>query len=263
MHRAVEQPCSPDTLQRAADPATPSAHLERLAAHPDPRVPRAVACNPGAPRDLALSLLETYPAEGLLNPALPLWLLEQPDLLRERPRAVAAVLTIEPPDWLVGALQRYWDEQSIDPLYIALGKWLARRRDTPVWLLGRLCASGNAGTRRMASQQPQAPPRVLELLRAAGSDAELRSPVRRRPPVSAAQLREAAALGAWGAQLAASHPRAPRDLLCELSFHPNPGVLEALARRPSLPAEALARLFDRSSDRMLKAMQDNRLPRSI
>jgi hypothetical protein len=199
-----------------------------------------VARNPALTRELALALLETYPADASHNPALPLWLLEQPDLLRLRPRTLPALLSIDPPAWLLSVLQDQWNEHSAERTDVLLGKWLARRADTPAWLLTRLCACGHPGTRYLASRNPEVPYKTLALLQAAGSDPDLRLPVRRRPPVSSTQLREAAALGVWGAQLVASHPRAPEELLQQLARHPSPAVLETLARHPRRPASLLA-----------------------
>jgi hypothetical protein len=249
-------------LREATDPTTPAARLSRLAAHHDPRIPRAVARNPGTPRELARGLLETYPADALLNPMLPLWLIEQPDLLRQRPQTLAALLSVEPPSWLIPGLQGSWSELSSDRVDLALGKWLARRGDTPAWLLGRLCTSGHRGTRFVASRHPEVPCNVISLLRAAGSDADLRSPVRHRPPVVAARLREAAALGVWGAQLVASHQGTPDDLLVTLAGHSSLAVLETLARRPRLPATAAAALLRHPSSAVREALEANpRRPR--
>jgi hypothetical protein len=197
-----------------------------------------VARNPALTRELALALLETYPADASHNPALPLWLLEQPDLLRLRPRTIPALLSIDPPAWLLSVLQDQWNEHSSERTDVLLGKWLARRPDTPAWLLTRLCACGHPGTRYLASRNPEVPYKTLALLQAAGSDPDLRLPVRRRPPASSTQLREAAALGVWGAQLVASHPRAPEELLAELARHPSPAVTETLARHPRRAAQA-------------------------
>lgn len=249
-------------LREATDPTTPAARLLRLAAHPDPRIPRAVARNPGTPRELALGLLETYPADASLNPMLPLWLIEQPDLLRQRPQALAALLSVEPPSWMIPGLQGSWGELSAERFDLALGKWLARRSDTPAWLLARLCASGHRGTRFMASRHPEVPCNVISLLRAVGSDADLRSPVRHRPPVSAVHLREAATLGVWGAQLVASHQGAPDDLLVTLAGHASLAVLETLARRPGLPATAATALLRHPSRAVREALETNpRRPR--
>lgn len=229
------------TREEAADPSTSPRRLAALALHPDQLTQRMVAGNPSASRELVLALLATYPAEASHNAALPLWLIERPDLLQQHPKALEALLTVEPPSWLVATLQGQWSEGGAGRLDVLLGKWLARRRDTPSWLLGRLCAYGHAGTRALAARHPQSPRAVLALLQAVGSDARLRAPVRRRSPAPRERLVAAARLGVWGAQLVASHPDAPDDLLIELASRQEPAVAEALARR-ALPAEARARL---------------------
>ena len=178
----AQPPADAVTLGEASDPGTSPERLRVLAVHTDHRVQRAIAANPSSPRDLVLALLETYPFEAASNPTLPFWLLERPDLLHQRPRVVPALLTVEPPPWLVSALEAHWNPRSGARVDILLGRWLARRPGTPPALLGRLCAAGHAGTRALAARRPDSPYKVKALLRAVGSSDDLREVVRVAPP---------------------------------------------------------------------------------
>ena len=148
------------TLAEAFDPAASPVRLQALAVHPDHRVQRAVAANPSASRELVLALLETYPAEAASNPTLLLWLLERPDLLRQHPKVVPALLTVEPPGWLVASLQAHWDERSLDRSDALLGKWLARRRQLPAELFAVLADHPSPAVRRAVQAHPDLPRRL-------------------------------------------------------------------------------------------------------
>ena len=79
----------------ASDPATPPETLSELARIGDASVRAAIACNPNTPVKTLLDVGSDYPHEFLRNPALPLLLLEQPDLPERLQPLVPALLRCE------------------------------------------------------------------------------------------------------------------------------------------------------------------------
>jgi hypothetical protein len=73
-------------LQRAKDPAASPEELQKLSTHKDVHVRRAVAENPNTPPTTLSLLGAEFPREFLENSALPLVLLENPNLFEQIPR---------------------------------------------------------------------------------------------------------------------------------------------------------------------------------
>jgi hypothetical protein len=76
----------------ASNPAAEAELLKELATHRDRDTRRNVAANPNTPTAALLTLAEMFPNEFLQNPAFPLLLLEQPNLVERIPRGVLVQL---------------------------------------------------------------------------------------------------------------------------------------------------------------------------
>lgn len=234
-------------LAEASDPTTLAARLGELArlarVQARPEVTRAIAGNPNAPLPLLQQLSHEHAAEVLHNPSLPLYLLENPlDFFRPT-LGIQALLSCDPvPSWFFEALLAYWngDEDSFQMRRI--GEWLARHPSTPASSLWALCLSINPEARAAAAVRGELPQEKLAPLVQAGSDPSLRNRSRRRPPIPEDQLRQVAAMGYWGAELAASHPKAPPGLLEQLARDPRPTIVAEVAENPCAPPGLLEQL---------------------
>ena len=246
-------------LARAADPRTPAAELARLAGIRGPGLRERVASNPSTPLETLLRLASALPAEVAHNEGLPLLLMAQPDALSRCSRDTLAAMALrDPPAWLRASLF----ELLAAHLRGDCGGWaadLVRDPDTPAELLTIACACRCASLRRAAVRHNATPARVIELLVKAGSTPSLGGSTSRPPAATEAELSEAAALGPWGAELAASHPQATAALLWRLAELPDAGVRCAVARNPVTP-EALMRKLHGEDDTFVAAARSPALP---
>lgn len=81
-----------DMLDLASDPATPPEQLTAMAKAGPTDVTRRVVANPSAPLSVALASGYLYPDELLRNPALSLWLLEDPTFFVRLPVPLGVAL---------------------------------------------------------------------------------------------------------------------------------------------------------------------------
>jgi hypothetical protein len=234
-----------EALALARDPSTPAARLYELARSEGStaELHRCIASNPNAPLQLLQQLSHQFPSEVLHNAALPLYLMEDPQAFFRPLTGIQGLLACDPmPPWFFDALVAYWngDEDSFSMRRI--GEWLARHPATPPDVLWRLCVSINPEARAAAAQRPEVPRERIALLVKAGSRFSLRERSGRRPLVSQEQLEEVARMGYWGAELVASHPRAPRSLLEALALDPRPTIVAEVASNKNTPADLIERL---------------------
>src|SRR5687767_13931950 len=120
------------SLEKAQDPRTHPAKLDKLFKSKDPEVLASLAKNPNTPRDTLLALAEKFPVEFLENPALPILLLETPNLLSMASLDTWAALLSLPtaPDWVAQSMLSHpqdYVRQSI-----------AQRKEIPPELLAML-----------------------------------------------------------------------------------------------------------------------------
>ena len=248
------------TEQEAADPATPAARLKAIYRE-QPSLGRLIAENPAAPPELLeamshttdtqlLTLLIKNPnapssvlsrwAEGapivfLQNPAVPLLLLEHPDLFYKL--SVGALRTMflahpDPPTLVFeAAIERpelHWDLSTHPKLSQALLARLsessdekvrlrvARHPKTSAALLARLLEDGYWLTRRAAAEHPDSPAEHFALLRRAGSAFNLKDFATRDETLSEEALLGLSRGGPWAQRLAACHPNTPAETVAAL-----------------------------------------------
>jgi len=239
-------------LQKASAPDCPPDELRRLGESRDAKVRAAVAENPACPLDLLLKLAPEFPERFARNPALQLHLIEHPGLLARTAKVLGALAQVaDLPPWLLDLVV----DESRGAGF--LEKILAEHPALTPEQVSRLCLAIEPETRGKASAHPRAPRELLDLLVLAGSTPDLKQITpRRRKPIDEATLRRVAALGPWGAQLAASHPRAPRGLLEELACHEEISVRCALASNRRTPLDILENLAcDQFSPLCLQALR--------
>jgi len=234
-----------EALALARDPSTPAARLYELVRSEGRTMEfhRCIASNPNAPLLLLQQLSHQFPSEVLHNLALPLYLMEDPQAFFRPPAGIQALLTCDPmPSWFFDLLVAYWNGDEDSFLMRRIGEWLARHPATPPGVLWRLCVSINPEARAAAAQRPEIPRERIALLVKAGSQSSLRERSGRRPIISQERLEEVAAMGYWGAELVASHPRAPRSLLEALALDPRPAIVAEVASNRSCPPDLIERL---------------------
>lgn len=218
-----------------------------------------MASNPSTPLEALLGLAGALPAEVAHNEGLPLLLMAQPDALSRCSRDTLVAMALrDPPAWLRASLY----ELLAGHLRSDSRGWaaeLVRDPDTPAELLAIACACDCASLRRAAARHRATPARVIEQLVKAGSTPSLGGKASEPPAATEAELSEAAALGPWGAELAASHPQASPALLWRLAEHPVAGVRYAVAGNPVTP-EALLRKLYGESDTFVAAARSPALP---
>ncbi len=119
----------------------------------------------------------------------------------------------------------------------------ARRAEVSPGQLLRLALDDNLWVRRQAAANPAFPTEELEIVRRAGSSADLASfapPDPTLPPATLARLAEG---GEWGRRLAARHPATPAEVLLALGGHSSASLRADLAANPWSPPELAARLL--------------------
>jgi hypothetical protein len=181
----------------ARHPATPPEALARLLADPVPAIRAAAAAHPSAP------------AAAPEPPAEPTVRLEE-------------LITAAGPA-----------DGADPPLAVALA--LAAHPSVPPSLLARLAEHGALAVRAAVAENPALDPGRLEILRRAGSRADLAAFEPPDPALPASDLARLAAGGGWARLLAARHPTtAPADL-ARLAADADPLVRAEAFRNPGCP----------------------------
>ena len=111
-------------------------------------------------------------------------------------------------------------------------------------VLARLAEDGNYWVRQAACRNPHLPPKVLSLLRAAGSTADLSGFADPDPTLPAEVLAQLARGGEWARRLVARHPATPAEALQRLASDPLPGIRRQVAVHPSVPSDLLYHLLE-------------------
>ncbi|QBD79409.1 hypothetical protein EPA93_26845 [Ktedonosporobacter rubrisoli] len=99
----------------AANPAAPARLLERLARKKDPAIEQALAGNPNTPLHVLLELAESYPAEFLGNPIIPILNMTQPDFIWQASLNIwPSLLRREnvPTTWLQQLQRNLWNDKN-------------------------------------------------------------------------------------------------------------------------------------------------------
>ena len=131
---------------------------------------------------------------------------------------------------------------------------LASNPASPPDLLAAFCLDPSSGVRRAAAANPATPPERIALLVSAGSAPDLSAHVEPLQALPERELRALAALGGWGACLAASNPRSPPALLEQLTRGDDSEITRRVAANPATPAACLRALAGRRDhDRPLAA----------
>jgi hypothetical protein len=228
----------PTDLNRAQDPRSDPSVLAPLANHPDEDVRGAVARNPNTPFEQLIGLIEDHTTDVLENPALPLLLLEVPDLWEQLSWSVRMRIA----------------RSSACPeafLHWRLGEAQDWSGDLPLMMHGRLPLS----LRRKLFLHRQTRDGLLqneELVAALGEDflellqrAGYRPGPRRGqldPTLSESDLAALAGYGGIGFGLAVQHPSCPAAVVVQ-ALHSSDDVLRLYAaRHPALPPAELARM---------------------
>ena len=260
-----------EDLQLATDPGTAPDRLAELATGGDRELRRAVAGNPNAPRELLYKLGADCPEAFLANPALLLFLLEDPNLSERMPLATLRVLAryeTLPVAMIAGAARRgdFQIEQALAANPQTPASVLQDLADRPadcvreaarlhITLAGELPADTDWRDRAyqatVASLQqgrteallrPYVPMLLLDWLSACQAPI-LREAVAKNsiaPPHLLARLAADPVLQVRKA--VAGHPAAPPTVLINLSRDGHPDLLAALAANPRVPVELLERL---------------------
>ena len=248
----------------AQNPATPSHLLERLSQHQEPEVLRALAKNPNTPQEALFVVGQKYTQEFLENPIVPLWFLEQPDLIGRMPAGLLFRLLEFPlPEmWLLEmAQQAPWHIKSrmvsrpslSAPVLLLLGKSedadlgvrVAKHPNTPPETLAWLLASDHPKVRTAALQNPKTPKAFYQLLVRACGDPDL-AELSASGALSREEFERLAQHNFFARVIVANHPESPTELLLALSQDLHHYVRRVLARHPRLPLEAQHALLNAS-----------------
>jgi hypothetical protein len=181
----------------ARHPATPPEALARLAADPVPAIRAAAAAHPSSP-----AVAPEHPVES-------------PVRLEELIAAVGSADGADP------------------PLAVALA--LAAHPAVPPLLLSRLAEHGALAVRATVAENPGLGPSQLDLLRRAGSRADLAGFEPPDPALAAADLARLARGGGWARLLAARHPATVPADLAHLAADADPLVRGEAFRNPGCP----------------------------
>ena len=210
----------------AANPSTPTETLLLLSQMGEADVCAAVAANPNTPIDRLLTLAESYPRQFLDNPALPLLLVEDPNLPgRLSYQAVASLMRYE---------------------------------DAPTGLMLQLAASSHPQIRELAGHHVQIagePATTAETLK------RMEYPLAAAGKVGNALFRLPRIFLPWQLRLLARRgyarsvarcPDTPASLLERLAQSKFAGVRAAVAANPSTP-RALLQLLSQDSSHAVRA----------
>lgn len=252
------------------------------------RLRKAIASSPSLPPSIAVAVMLERPVEVFHNPALPLLLLELPDLLQRAPRAFwNAALTAPslPPSLLpalvascpyarMGELARRPEFEAADaPALLQRLLYVLMPVDAPPWPLTddealALCqqwsepmldlparvvevlraAQADARATMLLARCAQVPPDEALALRQRGHDIERSLGARR--DLSAADLDHIATTSMGDARTAvAANPAASGDTLARLVRDHHPEVSAAAMLNPSLPRSAYELLLKRGTAR--------------
>lgn len=229
----------------ASHPHTPAAVLETLTAEHDIRLRVAVAENPGA----SAALLGKLALDG--SSAVREAVASHPGLdVQTRERLAAAGSSAD--------LQAFVEpDPDLDGEVLAElathGGWgqrlAARHPATPADVLAQLITAGDPILRDLSRRHPACPASLMQLLREAGSTADLQGFEPSQTGLSAASIGLLVELGSWARRLAARHPAATGDHLARLSQEPDGLVRLAVAKNAATPtAVADAMTADVSHD---------------
>lgn len=235
-------------ITEANDVETSPASLDALSRSSDRTVRRAVAKNPNVPPDTLMRLAAEFPDELFANPALPLFLLENPSLFSDMPeeslaklvhhpsmpeaflleaarhrafyvRRAAAQNPRMPPDMLVelAEKQSYFEEVAGNP-------------STPPAYVARMARHEWPAVRLAAAQNPSLPKESIPAL-ANDADAKVRRAVVRGEAATVDVLYALAQSESALVRLAvAESEKTPRAILDRLASDTDAGVRFAAAR---------------------------------
>ncbi len=214
----------------ARDAETPPATLDALSRSNDRSVRRAVASNPNVAPETLMRLAAEFPDELFQNPALPLFLLENPSLFADMPEESLAKLVHHP---------------SMPEAYLLEA---ARHRAFYV--------------RRAAAQNPRMPPAVLVELAEKQSYFEEVAGNPSTPPDYVARM----ARHDWPAVrlAAAGNPSLPKEAIPALANDGDAKVRRAVVRSEAATVDVLLRLAEHESALVrLAVAESEKTPRAI
>jgi len=263
---------SPTPLERAGNPETPAAELERLATCDDADVREAVARHPNTPPEVLYDLAGDFPEAFFENPVLELLFLEDPSLL-ERVSESALEAEETPEKWLRRASRssstRVRTAAAANPRLPrdVLGRLLADENDRvrsftidgrPALsekALRRLSADPSCRVRQSVARHGNTPDAVIEQL-AEDENADVRFSVSRRSPSSSTvvQTFENGESRTRSVAGAGAHSSLPVDVLETLSEDSDHRVRKAVSRNENTPEAVLDRLLEDPHKSVLSAL---------
>lgn len=222
---------------------TPPEVLSRLAADGNLHVRRAAAKHPALPGATLDLLVRAGATPDLMG--------HRPSDARLSPQDVATLVALGEWGQRLAAQHPDTDSATLTQLAAsgssALRRLVAQHPATEAEVLAELCGDADAEVRMAAAQHPRVPRERVELLRRAGSLADLSGPDDAAVDDDdggewSAQVLLAA--GVYGRQLAAQHPRIDAERLAELAEDDDWRVRAAVAQNPAADGELLAELAD-------------------
>jgi hypothetical protein len=270
-------------LQSARNPETPSHLLERLSQNKEPEVLRALAKNPNTPQEVLFVVGQKYTQEFLENPIMPLWFLEQPDLVKKMPPLLLLRLLdfTLPEMWLAQIaqhaprhiLQRLASLLSLSTqLLTFIGKQnffevdlrVAKHPNTAPETLAWLLASEHEKVRAIALQNVRTPKAFYQLLAKACGDPDLRELTSSTATLTQEELRLLSQHNLFAKTIVAQHSDTTDDVLLLLAESESSQVRRSVAVRPTLPKEILQQLSrDHASEIRAALFQNPSLPEEI
>jgi hypothetical protein len=241
-------------LSLAQSPTTPSLLLDKLVCASSAQVRRAVAQNPNTSLLALLSLGREFPQEVLQNPALPLWILEDPSCLQRCPEegllamlcsdlfpASYLSLVMNHPSLKVRVQVALAPGLSLSSRHLMAQDYsvalaLATHPCTPPEVLCTLTESAYRPIRKAASVNRSTPKEQLARLRRAGAAQHL-TKCKTGETLSAQELSTLANGGFFARELAAYHPNTPPAVLLRLVQDESPKIRLATTKNPSLSSE--------------------------
>jgi hypothetical protein len=244
-------------LLLAQNPSAPSDVLEKLSQSKEPEVLQALAKNPNTPQATLFAVGQKYIKEFLENPIVPLWFLEQPDLVKKMPQVLLLRLLDFPlpESWLAQMAQyaprhilsriaglpsisseilSFLAKQNLEEVDVKIAKNPNTTPEVLAWLL----ASESKKVRTVTLQNPKTPKDFYQLLAKACGDADLSEIKANSAALTQEELLRLSRHNLFAKKIAASRFDTPPNALLLLSQEQNESLCLRLATHPKLPLEA-------------------------